>query len=221
MLSIPPRQGADGSSVIEQLRERYGDVYVVHRLDKETSGLMISARTAGAHKHLNLQFQEREVEKTYLALVKGQSWETEFEVDAAIIPGSGQSRKALIHATAGKPSLTNFAVEESFRNYQLIRAFPYTGRSHQIRVHLELMQLSIVGDPLYGGPEAFFLSEIKKNYKAPPEGELPIMSRMALHSASLDFKHPESDEFLHIEAPLHKDFSACLNQLRKHATSSY
>ena len=218
-LSIPDRSGRRGLSILEHLELR-SPTFTVHRLDRETSGIMLFAKNKDIHKELNIQFQEREVEKCYLALAVGAPWDDEFEVDAAIIPGKSHTIKSLIHAVRGKPSLTKFEVVQKYRGYTLLHAWPFTGRTHQIRVHLEHMQIPIIGDDMYGGGDGFYLSTIKKKYKAPAEGELPLMSRMALHAKSITFVHPKTEQELTVEAPLHKDFAAVVRQLEKWAKSS-
>lgn len=217
MLSIPDRFDASKPSVARELEKTLGKLFVVHRLDRETSGILLFARHAEAHQSLSLQFESRQIEKKYLALVEGIIQENAGEIDQPIAPHPTISGKMMISAK-GKPSRTTYSVLERFRHFTLIEAQIHTGRTHQIRIHLYYLHHPLAVDPLYGTRSRLFLSEIKlKKYKSGKfnEEEQPIMSRITLHAASLAFDHPVTGKKLKLAAEPPKDFRALLTQLRK------
>ena len=216
LLTIPDRFG-NTDSLLEALRKDFGDVWVVHRLDRETSGILCFARNEAAHRHLSMQFEHHTTDKFYLALVDGVLHHDEGEIDKPIgehptIPGK------MVVASWGKASLTFFRVRERFKHFTLVEAQLKTGRTHQIRIHFQSIGYPLAVDALYGRRQGFFLSEVKgKKYKSGKYSgeEKPLMSRTSLHAYRLRFDHPVSGERLEFEAPLPKDFNAVLNQLRK------
>lgn len=182
-----------------------------HRLDKETSGILVLARNPQAYRHLSLQFEHREVTKIYHAVVQGSHAFQQKEVDA---PLEVQRDHTVRIARAGKPALTYFSSLAVYRGYTLVECRPVTGRTHQIRVHLASLGAPIVGDILYGG-KPFFLSALKGNYHLKRDAEeLPLMHRVALHAMSLEFKdlNGQSRQF---SAAYPKDFRALVTQLEK------
>lgn len=217
-LSIPDRYDPDIPNLTRMLGSRFGgEMFAVHRLDKPTSGAMVFARTAEAHKELNRQFQDREVDKIYHAIVEGQPpLDQEIEVDQPIARNPGQTGRMMV-SNKGKYALSLFKPVEHFgRQFSLIAAQIFTGRTHQIRVHLAYIGFPIMVDPFYGKREEFKLSEIKRRFNLQREQEeRPLLSRVPLHASRLAFDHPESGERISFEAPLPKDMRAVLNQLRK------
>lgn len=213
LLSIPDRMGVE-ISLKDLLKQKYGQIYTVHRLDKDTSGIIIFAKNETSHKALSALFESREMEKFYLGLVQGQMMNTSGSIDAAIMEHPGKTTKMMTHVK-GKPSLTDYEVQEQFRLYSWVRFQIHTGRTHQIRVHMQHIGHSIVCDEIYGDPKPFLLSSIKKNFKLAKvaEEEKPILSRLALHSSQLNFMYEGVDYAL--EAPLPKDLRAVLQQLKK------
>ena len=217
MLSIPDRYSPEKPNLLTSLREQYGDIYTVHRLDKETSGILCYARTEAAHKHLSKQFQERTIEKIYLTLVDGQMHESEGVIEKPIAPHPHIAGKMIVTAK-GKPSRTDWKVVETFKNFTLVEANIKTGRTHQIRVHFEAQGYPLAIDSVYGRREEFLLSEVKNKKKfrmGKEQEERPLMSRSILHAFRLTFMHPHTDEPMVQEAPLPKDFRAVIQQLRK------
>lgn len=214
LLSIPDRYNSNIPSVSEILRKKYGEIFVVHRLDKETSGMMIFAKSADAHKLLNEQFQTRSVKKTYWALVKGISpMEGIVDVNITVHPIKSQMMASL---KGGKTARTEYKTISHFKSYSLVEAFPHSGRTHQIRVHLSHIGHEIVCDSIYGTDEPLFLSSFKRKYRqALEKEERPLLSRLALHSKELSFEHPINKNNLNFECELPKDFRAALNQLEK------
>lgn len=227
LASIPGRGESD--SLLERLARELnlphkGDadprLRVVHRLDKDTSGVMLFARNIATQRHLSHQFQNNTVEKEYLALVAGQSETDEGEIDGAIGPHpSSRTRMAILKH--GRTALTKWKVEKRFREISLLRVFPKTGKTHQIRVHLKHAGLPLAIDPLYnptrksGEPSGIFLSQFKRNYRPADRDERPLIARLTLHAERITFDHPKSGKTT-IIAPLPKDFRVALKQLERH-----
>ncbi len=216
LLTIPDRFG-NKDSLVAALEQRYGRVFVVHRLDRETSGLLCFARDEASHRHLSMQFEHHTADKFYHALLDGVMHHEEGEINKPIgehptIPGK------MTVASWGKPSLTFYRVTERFQHFTLAEALIKTGRTHQIRVHFKHIGYPLAVDALYGRREAFFLSEIKgRKYKSGKfsEEEKPLMSRSSLHASRLRIDHPASGERMEFRCELPKDFAAVLKQLRK------
>ena len=213
LLSIQDRAGSE-ISLKDILKERYGNIFTVHRLDRDTSGIIIFAKNEAAHKELSRLFESREMEKFYVGLVNGQMINEAGSIDAAIMEHPGKTTKMITHVK-GKPSLTDYQVLESFRLYTWVQFQIHTGRTHQIRVHMQHIGHSIVCDNIYGDPKPILLSSIKRNFKLAKaaEEEKPILSRLALHSFRLNFSM--NGESYELEAPVPKDLKALLQQLKK------
>jgi 23S rRNA pseudouridine1911/1915/1917 synthase len=213
LLSIPDRLGIE-RSLKDFLKERYGNIYTVHRLDRNTSGIIVFAKTEEAHKALSLLFESREMEKFYVGLVNGQMIYLAGTVDVPIMEHPGKTTKMITHVK-GKPSITDYEVLESFRLYSWVQFQIHTGRTHQIRVHMQHLGHSIVCDEIYGDPKPILLSSIKRNFKLAKsaEEEKPILSRLGLHSHRLNFTL--NGKAYKLEAPVPKDLKALLQQLNK------
>jgi RluA family pseudouridine synthase len=216
VLSIPDRFAPEKFNLSKRLEERYGEIFVVHRLDKETSGIIVFCRTPESHKHLSEQFFARTIKKVYLTLVEGCMHQTEGVIDKPIAPDPIHPDRMVV-APKGRPSVTNFRVKEAFRNYSLVEAEIKTGRTHQIRVHFQSIGYPLAIDALYGRQSSFLLSSLKqgKYVIGKDQEERPLMSRSSLHSFSIDFIHPSTGKPVYYEASLPKDFLAVINQLRK------
>ena len=217
VLSIPDRfRPYDLFNLYHWLEEKYGKIYTVHRLDRETSGLLIFAKTEGAHKSLSQQFEKRSVSKIYKVLVDGKVIEEEGTIDKPIGKHPTLSGKMVITKN-GKPSLTLYKVVDRFKNYTLLDADIKTGRTHQVRVHFRSVGYPLAIDEKYGRKDAFFLSDVKlRKYRlGKGQEERPLMSRSSLHAHRLEFDHPTTGERLVFEAGLPKDFAAVLKQLGK------
>lgn len=197
------------------LEPHFGALWLVHRLDRDTSGAMVLARTEDAHRALSAQFEDRDVAKTYHAIVSGSpSWETR-TADAPLLVDGDRRHRTVIDAAHGKPALTDFRVLRRFKGFTLVEAQPHTGRTHQIRAHAALLGTPVAVDALYGDARPIMLSELKRNYRANAATEIPLIGRLALHALRLQFTHPVSGEPIEIEAPYPKDFNAAVNQLSK------
>lgn len=194
LASIPER--GTGESLLTMLSTRFSEkLYVVHRLDKEVSGVILFARNAVAHKHLNEQFSNREIKKIYVGLTHGVIRENRAVIDKPIRQfGSGRMG---VDPERGKASVTEFRVKERFRSHTLIDAYPFSGRRHQIRVHLYSIGHPIVGDLRYGD------KELQQDY-----------GRLMLHGRSITFKLLTS-EVVTVESPLPEGLKDFIQRIRK------
>ncbi len=192
----------------------FGRMFAVHRIDKDTSGCVIYARTVEAHRFLSMQFENREVEKTYHCLVHGSPLWSEQRVDARLLPDGDARHRTIIDRRNGKTAATEFRNMGKVGPYSWIEAKPLTGRTHQIRVHLASLGFSIVCDALYSGNQhPVRLSELKKKWNGDESEERPLLSRLALHARSLSVTHPTTRERMTFTAPYSKDMEATRKQL--------
>ena len=207
----------DAPYLLDLLKQTYNLVWVVHRLDRETSGVMVFARTAEAHRELSVQFEKRQAHKSYHALVLGEPTWNKKSVDLALRPDGDRKHRTVVDVRHGKPALTELSVLHRFEgvssSYALVEAVPYTGRTHQIRVHLAAQGHSIVADRLYGDGKGIYLSELKSGFKGRMEDERPLLGRLGLHARSLVLLHPVTGERLRFDAPYPKDFRRTLRWL--------
>jgi 23S rRNA pseudouridine955/2504/2580 synthase/23S rRNA pseudouridine1911/1915/1917 synthase len=214
LLSIPDRQGKE-ISLKKMLQEKYGEIFTIHRLDKGTSGLIVFAKNEATHKFLSQQFENRKTEKIYLGLVIGSLLNKKGTIDSPIMEHPVKKGLMVINRK-GKESLTDYEVIEDFGIYSWTKFQIYTGRTHQIRVHMKDMGHPVVCDELYGDGEPVFLSAIKHKFKLSKkeEQERPMLNRLALHSWQLKFRGPGDQEY-NFESPIPKDLKAILQQLSK------
>lgn len=227
-LAVIPGRG-ETTSLVEQLAERLGiawtgttdpRVRVVHRLDKDTSGAVLFALDVASQRHLSHQFQNNAVRKEYLALVAGRVHDDAGEIDARIAPHPA-SRERMAVSKHGRPARTEWSVEQRFRSMTLLRVFPRTGKTHQIRVHLASIGHPLLIDPLYNpspreGPTGLLLSSFKRDYRpARDREERPLINRLTLHAQRLGFVHLDGST-RSIEADLPRDFRAALQALQKY-----
>ncbi len=214
LLSIPDRMGKD-ISLKAMLQETFGQIYTVHRLDKDTSGLIIFAFNEDAHKHFSQQFEARLTEKIYQGLVIGSPIKEEGSIDARIAENTVRKGLMMIHAR-GKESLTDYKLLEDFGIYSWMQFRIHTGRTHQIRVHMKEIGNPIVCDDLYGDGKPVLLSSFKNKFKLSKNEleERPILGRLALHAFQLKLSGIDGNK-IELEAPLPKDLRATLQQLEK------
>lgn len=214
LLSIPDREGKD-FSLKQMLQEKYGQIFTVHRLDRDTSGIIVFAKDEETHKYLSQAFEERTVEKYYVGIVNGVPPEKKMTIDEPIAENTTKRGVMLIHQR-GKPSITDYEVLEEFGKFSLLRFRIHTGRTHQIRVHMQHVGHPIVCDALYGDATPILVSSFKRNYNLSKseEEERPILNRLGLHAEQLLFKDAQGNHYS-VEAPLPKDMRALLQQLRK------
>jgi 23S rRNA pseudouridine1911/1915/1917 synthase len=214
LLSIPDREGKE-ASLKALLKEKYGDIFTVHRLDKDTSGLIVFAKNEAAHKHLSQQFEARQTKKIYQGLVLGSLTEKTGSINLPIAEHSAQNGTMIVHRR-GKESLTDYEVLEDFKIYSFVQFRIHTGRTHQIRVHMKDIGHPIVCDGLYGDGKPVLVSAIKSKFKLSKdvEEERPILGRLALHAFQLSFTD-RNGKLIELEAELPKDMRATLQQLSK------
>ncbi len=215
ILSIPDRWDPEVPDAVSELRSAWGKLFVVHRLDKETSGVLLFARDADSHRALSAAFESRAVAKVYRALVRGvPSWD-EMACDLPLMPDGDKLHRTVATAHHGKQSRTVFVVVARYKDSALVEARPETGRTHQVRVHLASLGHPCLCDALYGDGEALLLSKLKRRWKGDPFGERPLLARAALHALSAEFPHPATGAAFKAEAPLPKDMRATIAQLEK------
>jgi 23S rRNA pseudouridine955/2504/2580 synthase len=200
----------DRTNLLGVAREYAAAAQVCHRLDKDTSGVIAIAKNPDAYRHLNMQFENRQVGKVYHAVVDGiHNFQDEL-VEAPILKMDDGIVK--ISRSQGKPAQTWFTTLKSYRYHSLVECRPVTGRMHQIRIHLAIQSAPITGDEAYGGTP-FLLSAVKRDYKLKKDSEEePFMKRMALHAFSLQFNDCSGRRQI-IEAPYPKDMHALIRQL--------
>lgn len=198
---IPGRKGGE-ATLQEELEARFGRLWICHRLDRGTSGVLLLARTAAAHRAVSLAFERHAVEKRYLAVIAGALPDA-VRVDAALVPARrGRMRPARPGEAGAKPAATAFRVVERLRRPEataLVEARPETGRQHQIRVHLRTAGAPLALDPDYGRREPL----------RDGAGRV-ILDRTPLHAAALALAHPTGGGRLLLEAPLPPDLEALL-----------
>ena len=185
---------------------------IVHRLDKETSGVILIAKNDKSHDHLSKQFSERKVKKEYLSLVWGQL------SDAGIIEGQmgrhSKDRKLFTMVeNDGKESLTNFEVLKNFPPLTWVQLYPKTGRTHQLRVHLKSIGHPIFLDNAYGGG-AKYARSFHVKYTQKLNKLIKMINRVALHAHSIEFTHPETDKKMICKAPIPKDLNDAIEELQ-------
>lgn len=214
LLSVPAREGNE-ISLKNILIEQYGQIWTVHRLDKDTSGVIVFAKDETAHRYLSGLFEGRDVEKYYTGIVHGIPLSETGSIDAPMMEHPVK-RGVMVTNKKGKNALTDYKVIETFGNFSLLQFRIHTGRTHQIRVHMKHIGHPIVCDTIYGNGEPVLLSSIKKkfNLSKKEEEERPLFNRLALHAEKLIFTDQQKKQHI-IEAPVPKDIRAFLQQLRK------
>ena len=215
ILTIPDRHDDTKQSLFKSLTDKYGKIYIVHRLDRDTSGLILFAKNEETHKYLSQLFEHRKIEKHYLGIVRGSMPEKSGTINEAIAEHPYKKGEMMVMAK-GKPSITDYEVMEDYGIYSLVNFNIHSGRTHQIRIHTKHIGHPIACDETYGDGKPVLLSSFKKKYKlsANEEEERPILHRLALHSYQLSFVGADSKKY-ELTAPLPKDMRALLQQLKK------
>jgi RluA family pseudouridine synthase len=197
---------------------------LLHRLDKDTTGVVLVAKTIEAERELRRAFDTGDVHKTYFALVEGeyplQNGSSEI-IDLPIGPDERKSGRMRVDKLEGKPSQTRVSVEQRFKGFTLLRCEPLTGRTHQIRVHLREIGFPLAVDPVYGRRRTLSLSEFKHDYRAKRgHDESPLIERLTLHAFAIQFPRVHGalqveQERLRVESPVPRDLARVLKQLGK------
>ena len=215
-LPIHPTARYHHGTVVGLLLRQHGPAFQAspaHRLDRETSGLLVCGRTAIASRALMRAFQEGGVQKEYLAIVEGWPPEDAFAVDAPLVEGTPTIRIAVRVDPSGRPARTRFQVvsrfEKGTERFALVGCFPETGRQHQIRVHLQCAGFPLVGDKMYG-PDPGYFDRFSRHCLEPEAWERLRLPRHALHAARLAFPHPLSGAMVAFTAPLPADLAGFL-----------
>lgn len=201
----------------DQLSDAAGQLRpgIVHRLDRDTTGVIVVAKSNQVHHRLSGQFERREVTKEYRAIVRG-----ELPADADVIETHvkvhPKVREKMIVCGAGgnaRPAVTRYEVLERFRGFTYVRLLPQTGRTHQLRVHMQHLRCPIAADRLYAGHRQLRMSDLRPATTSPDE-DVTLLSRQALHAYRLVIRHPVTDQPLTFEAPLPEDMQNMLAALR-------
>lgn len=200
---------------LPQIAPSCNKLYAVHRIDKDTSGILLYALNAEAHRTLNTAFQNREIKKTYRLLIHGRVSEEQFTVDLPLRADGDALHRTVVDKRRGKEATTHFTVLETFRQFSLLEARPVTGRTHQIRAHLAAAGYPIVCDSLYGSGKPVLLSELKQRWRGDVYMEQPLIGRLALHAYRLEGAHPRSGQPFAFTAEYAKDFKSTVHQLQK------
>ncbi len=185
---------------------------IVHRLDRNTTGIMIVAKNDETQWKIAKQFENREITKEYLAIVHGTPELTADCINAPLGVHPRFREKYAVRPEKGKKSLTFYEVLEAFTGYSLVKCAPKTGRTHQIRVHLSHIKHPIVADDMYGGKLVYPWQ--LENGEAQVQD--PLLARCALHAWNITFRHPKSEEMVRFEAPMPEDMVGLLDMLRSH-----
>jgi RluA family pseudouridine synthase len=216
LLSLPDGYNSELPHLRSVLEPAYGRLWIVHRLDRDTSGVLLLARSKGVHRQLNHQFAARGVKKAYHALVHGvPDWE-HITTRSPLKINADRRHRTLIDHQSGVPATTTFHLITKFSDFSLLEACPHTGRTHQIRIHLASLGHPIVADALYGGGEVLHPFQNQAGGHTPARCERPLLERMGLHARSLAFEHPSTGSQQNITAPYPDDFQNTLYVLEQH-----
>ncbi|MBP3943968.1 RluA family pseudouridine synthase [Sphingobacteriaceae bacterium WQ 2009] len=212
LASLDEREGGE-VNILRLAKKYHADAQICHRLDKETSGVLLIAKNPETYRLVSIEFEKRRVNKVYHAIIAGTHTFTDLKVDLAIL--NQGNKNVTIDRVNGKHAITIFNSLTYFKNFTLVECRPITGRMHQIRIHLATQHAAIVGDDMYKG-KPVYLSQIKKRgfTLSKGEDEQPIMKRFALHSKRVTFTI-DGKEYS-FEAAYPKDFGTLLKQLEKY-----
>jgi 23S rRNA pseudouridine955/2504/2580 synthase/23S rRNA pseudouridine1911/1915/1917 synthase len=187
-------------------------IWVTHRIDSDTSGIVVFAKNAESHRQLNDAFENRQVRKTYLAIVKGSPTKPEGDINLPIsVPKQGKVRID----PGGRPSKTVYKVIENFKQFSLLEVYPLTGRTHQIRIHLQAIGHALAIDPVYSGVSRIGIERFKRIQRNQDEKKKSLMARLSLHAYELQFHSPEILNGYQFRAEIPGDMMALLKALRK------
>lgn len=223
-LVVHPSRGHQTGTLVNALVHRFSQlsgVYgplrpgIVHRLDRDTSGVILVIKDDAVHEQIARQFEEREVEKQYIAICEGRFELDSDLIDAPIGPHARHHDKMDVRQSVGKSARTIYEVVERLGPFTVVRCSPQTGRTHQIRVHLQSIGHPIVADSVYGRRDALYLSDLTGG-EHPPDEE-PLLERQALHARRLTIRHPRLGRRITFEAPMPDDIMRAVEAMREHA----
>ncbi len=203
LLSIQDGYDLNAPHVRPLIESELGRCWIVHRLDKETSGALLLAKTKEAHRSLSILFEDRKINKVYSAIVAGKPQDIEFEINLPLRVNGDRRHRTIVDNVSGKPALTLVKVISSNRDLTLLSAKTKTGYTHQIRAHLAYMGFPLLGDLLYN--PAFSKTKTENS---------SLINRVALHAMSITFIHPFTDQEVSITAPYPTDFSIFVESLK-------
>jgi len=221
-LVVHPSKGHQTGTLVNALVHRFQKLSglhgplrpgIVHRLDRDTSGVLLVIKDERVHEDIALQFERREVQKEYVAVCEGVIELDSDLVDCPIGPDRRSHDRMLAGARGGKSAQTVYKVAERLAGFTVVRCFPKTGRTHQIRVHLKHVGHPIVADSLYGRRDAVYLSELTGGEHDPEEE--PLLDRQALHARRITIRHPMTGESMTFEAPMPEDMMRLIGALRR------
>lgn len=204
-------------SIVEIVKAVNEDYSLCHRLDRETSGVMLVAKHAEAYRFMSLLFENRQVKKTYHAIVSAPVNIQDLKVELSLYTDS--KRRVQISKSKGKPSVTIINTLKKYKHFTLLACQPITGRLHQIRVHCMSQNLPLVGDVLYGGKPAYLSMIKRKVHQSKDSEEKPMIGRFALHAHSIEFTNMQG-ELITITAPYANDFEVFVKLLDKYDTET-
>jgi 23S rRNA pseudouridine955/2504/2580 synthase len=210
--SLDEREGGE-LNILRMAKHYSPGAQVCHRLDKETSGVLLIAKNPESYRSVSMQFERRKVKKVYHAVIDGTHTFNELKIDLPIL--NQGNKNVTISRQEGKDAVTWFNSLHFFKHYTLVECRPVTGRMHQIRIHLATQRASIAGDTMYGG-KPVMLSTLKRGYhRGKDQEELPLIKRFALHARSTTFTVLNGEEIT-VEAPYPKDFDTLLKLLERY-----
>ncbi len=225
---VHPAKGHWSGTLVNALAHRFSRLSnlngeyrpgIVHRLDRDTSGVILVAKEETAHRDLSMQFERRKVFKEYLAITAGELDRDSDYIEKRIGHHPNDRVKMAAYDSGddeGREACSFYEVQERFRGYSLVRIQPRTGRTHQIRVHLASVGCPVVADKIYSGRDCLKLSDLTGDLSADSSADEMLMPRQALHAYRLRFVHPRKREVIAAEAPLPADFERTLAALRRH-----
>jgi RluA family pseudouridine synthase len=214
MLAVQDGYDPELPHIRSVLETSFGPLWVVHRLDKDTSGVMLLARSAAAHRDLNTQFQDRSVKKSYNAIIIGNPDWDQKRIVKPLRVNVGHRHRTIVDLEGGKPCVTGVKVIERFVGYCLVEAAPETGRRHQIRAHLAGEGYPIVCDGLYGNQEQLLRSNIDRQPRSESVGDEILIARIALHASSIEIDLPQIGSRRKFESQFPVDFERALVMMR-------
>ncbi len=193
---------------------------IVHRLDRDTTGVIIIAKDNQVHNRLSQQFEQRTVKKEYRAIVRGEfDRESDYiRTHLKVHPKAHEKMIVCAPSEKSREAITLFRVLNRYRGFTEVQLLPETGRTHQLRVHMQHLKHPIVADRLYAGHDRLLLSELSG--ERGPVDETPLIQRQALHAYRLELRHPVTDAIMHFEAPLPEDMRQTLDALKLHRSLS-